>query len=181
MKRHKLVFVLAGALGAVLLSASLGVVHASGTYEQPVAGTSSGGALATSSAYAMMHSVGQPGAVGTSASSSYGGAAGFWAAQRMVARSIFHSADVNEDEKVSATELSRVVGFYNAGAYSVNATTSDGYAPGPGLQEGKPHDSDYSPTDWKISAVELSRLVTFYNAGGYRRDPATLDGFTPNL
>ena len=92
-----------------------------------------------------------------------------------------HSADTNDDWQVSATEIGRVVGFYNAGGYYVHAGTLDGYAPGAGSHEGAPHDSDYSPTDWEISAVELGRLVTFYNAGGYVRDPGTQDGFAPIL
>ena len=92
-----------------------------------------------------------------------------------------HSADTNDDWQVSATEIGRVVGFYNAGGYYVHAGTLDGYAPGAGSHDGAPHDSDYAPEDWQISAVELGRLVTFYNAGGYIRDPGTQDGFAPIL
>ena len=94
---------------------------------------------------------------------------------------VFHNADTNEDLVISATEIGRVVGFYNAGGYCMNPDTVDGYAPGEGPRDGQPHHSDYAPQDWRISAVELGRLVTFYNAGGYHRDPATLDGFAPDL
>ena len=93
----------------------------------------------------------------------------------------FHSADTDKDKAISATEISRVVGFYNARGYHVDSGTADGYAPGPGLQGGDPHDSDYITTDWAISALELSRLVTFYNAGGYHKGADTADGFGPNL
>lgn len=41
-----------------------------------------------------------------------------------------HSADTDQDWQITAVELGRVVGFYNAAAYHVNAATLDGYAPG---------------------------------------------------
>lgn len=91
----------------------------------------------------------------------------------------YHSADTNRDGVIAATEIGRVVAFYNAGGYHRNAHTSDGYAPGEGPREAPYHHSDYNPEDWQISAVELGRLVTFYNAGGYCRDPGTQDGFAP--
>ena len=93
----------------------------------------------------------------------------------------YHNADTDENQQITATEIGRLVGFYNAGMYQVYPGTADGYAPNEGFHEGPPHDSDYDPFDWQISAVELSRLVTFYNAGGYRADPTTQDGFAPEL
>lgn len=93
----------------------------------------------------------------------------------------YHSADSDHNEIISATEISRVVAFYNAGGYQVKAGTTDGFAPEAGLHQGAPHDADFAPFDWKISATELSRLVTFYNAGAYQADVTTLDGFAPDL
>jgi len=78
-----------------------------------------------------------------------------------------HSADTDQDRCISVREISRVIAFYNAGAYHIDETTQDGYAPFDGPQDGAPHDSDYTPQDWAISIPEISRLVTFYNAGGY--------------
>lgn len=91
----------------------------------------------------------------------------------------FHSADTNHDWHISITELSRLITFYNAGALHIDPATPDGYAPGPGAQDGPPHDSDYRPEDWAISIPEVSRLITFYNAGGYAVNPDTQDGFAP--
>ena len=92
-----------------------------------------------------------------------------------------HAADTNGDWAISATEIGRLVTFYNAGGYYVHPDTSDGYAPGEGSRVGPAHASDYSPQDWQISATELSRLVTFYNAGGYHRDGTTQDGYAPDV
>ncbi len=90
-----------------------------------------------------------------------------------------HSADSNEDWRISLEELLRVVQFYNAGEYHCDPTTDDGYAPGAGARDCTPHDSDYAPNDWRISLSELLRLVQLYNAGSYRPDNATEDGFRP--
>jgi len=92
-----------------------------------------------------------------------------------------HSADTDQDRCISVREISRVIAFYNAGAYHIDETTQDGYAPFEGPQDGAPHDSDYTPQDWAISIPEISRLVTFYNAGGYTPDPDTPDGFAPRI
>lgn len=92
-----------------------------------------------------------------------------------------HAADTNGNWSISAIEIGRVVGFYNAGGYHLDATTVDGYAPGAGDQNGSPHDSDFNPQNWQISAIELNRLVTFYNALRYRPDAATPDRFSPDL
>ena len=92
-----------------------------------------------------------------------------------------HSADTDHNWRISAVEVGRVVGFYNAGGYHVDAGTRDGYAPGDGPHEDPTHTCDYDPPDWTITAVELSRLVTFYNAPAYHPDPPTADGFAPDL
>lgn len=93
----------------------------------------------------------------------------------------YHSADTSGDWAVSVTEIGRVVTLYNAGEYSINPDTADGYAPGAGLQSGDAHDSDYNPQNWQIEFFELNRLVTFYNAGAYQEDGGTQDGYAPDL
>lgn len=90
-----------------------------------------------------------------------------------------HCADVNQDWRIDGTEVSRLIAFYSAGAYHVDASTPDGYAPFDGPRDGPPHHSDYAPQDWAISIPEISRLVTFYNAGGYGVNVHTPDGFEP--
>ena len=91
----------------------------------------------------------------------------------------WHDADMDHTRSIEIGEISRLIAFYNAGAYRRDSTTPDGYAPFAGARAGTPHDSDFSPTDWRITLPELSRLVTFLNAGGYERNPATPDGFAP--
>ena len=55
-----------------------------------------------------------------------------------VALARYHSADTNQDGRFSLTELTRVIELYNTragttrtGAYHVQSTTEDGFAPGP--------------------------------------------------
>ena len=91
-----------------------------------------------------------------------------------------HSADSNGDFVIQREELLAVAALYEAGAYHIEG---DGYAAGPGSQEGAPHDADYAPQDWCIDAHELLRVIQFYNMGGYRAcpeaSPPTEDGFCP--
>jgi hypothetical protein len=93
---------------------------------------------------------------------------------------LYHSADTNRDYKISATELGRVVSFYNAGGYHVDGLTSDGFAPGHVTNPSTTvyHSADTNK-DYKISATELGRVTTLYNAGGYKVDSSTSDGFAP--
>lgn len=90
-----------------------------------------------------------------------------------------HTADTNANNKVSLSELLRVIQLYNAGVYHREDATEDGYAPGAGLQAGFAHLADYNPVDWVIDLSELLRTIQFYNAGGYVRDFAGEDGFAP--
>jgi len=93
-----------------------------------------------------------------------------------------HSADLNGDFVISWSELLRVLQFYSIGGYGCAAGDSeDGYIPGPGGQNCRPHDSDFAPQNWAIGLNELLRLIQFYNAGGYARCDTTADGFcTPS-
>ena len=93
-----------------------------------------------------------------------------------------HSADLDEDGRISLSELLRGVQLYNAGSYHCDEDSEDGYAPGPGDQEiCVPHASDYAPRDWQIRTHNLLRLIQLYNAGGYHvcpeDAPPTEDGY----
>jgi hypothetical protein len=90
-----------------------------------------------------------------------------------------HSADTSADGRISLGEVLRVVQFYNSGGFRCATGTEDGYAPGPGSQSCRPHDSDYAPRDWQISLSEVLRLVQFFNLGGYVALAGTEDGFAP--
>jgi len=87
------------------------------------------------------------------------------------------SADTNGDDRISLSELLRVIQLYNSGAYHCDGGTEDGYAPGPGSTSCAPHSSDYNPQDWRIGLSELLRLIQFYNSGCYHACPGSEDGF----
>ncbi len=111
-----------------------------------------------------------------------GSFSGFSYAESPIAKSIYHSADLDKDYKINLTELLRVIQFFNSRSYHCDSTSEDGYAPGPGDQTCTPHSSDYEPnTPWRISLNELLRLVQFYNVCGYEVDPSKEDGFRPVL
>lgn len=89
-----------------------------------------------------------------------------------------HTADVNQNWRISLSELLRVIQFYNLGALFCQAGTEDGYAPGSGDESCDPHDSDYLIQDWSISLSELLRLIQLYNAAeSYHAELGTEDGF----
>lgn len=80
-----------------------------------------------------------------------------------------HSMDADGDEIISLDEILRAIQLFNAGGIScaASATTSeDGYLPGIGEDQCRPHAGDYAPTDWELSMTELLRLIQFYNLGG---------------
>lgn len=94
------------------------------------------------------------------------------------------SADWDGDGVISLSELLRLVQFFNANALhcaQADATSDDGYAPGPGDQSCPPHTSDYLPQNWHINLTELLRSIQFFNSGGYHHCPDgdTEDGFCP--
>ncbi len=92
-----------------------------------------------------------------------------------------HSADYDHNFSISLSELLRMVQIYNLGSFHCDASTEDGYAPGPGDQACTPHDTDYNPRNWAISLNELLRIIQFYNApgGGYHAQTGTEDGYAP--
>lgn len=92
--------------------------------------------------------------------------------------SIFHNADQDHDNRVSLSELLRLIQIYNVGSFHCQDGTEDGYNVGPGDTTCTPHASDYNPQDWKISLSELLRAIQFYNLNGYYRcEEDTEDGF----
>ncbi len=88
-----------------------------------------------------------------------------------------HSADQNTNQAIELEELLRVVQFYNVGDYHCSFGSEDGYAPGDGFRECKPHDSDYNPQNWQIHLSELLRLVQLFNAEGYIASADAEDGY----
>lgn len=98
-----------------------------------------------------------------------------------------HSADQNADNKISLSELLRVIQCYNSGGYHCADppdSTEDGYVAGPGGNHAcAPHASDYNPQDWQVSLSELLRLIQFYNFGGYHACPGegAEDGYCPGV
>lgn len=94
----------------------------------------------------------------------------------------YHSADYNKNWRIELQELLRVIQFFNSFGYHCQPGTEDGYAPGTGATNCKPHDSDfYQGVSWSIELQELLRLIQFFNFTGsyYHCDPNTEDGFAP--
>ena len=103
----------------------------------------------------------------------------------------YHSADTNQDYKISLSELLRVITLYNysssgsrTGEYHSQNGTVDGFAPGPGSLTSY-HTADTNH-DGKISLSELLRVITLYNysssgsrTGQYHVQSGTVDGFAP--
>lgn len=82
----------------------------------------------------------------------------------------FHTADTTANGKIDLSEVTRVVQFFNAGAFccaSQSAPTEDGFQPGAGDELCEPHAADYSSQDWKISLGELLRIIQLFNVDGY--------------
>ena len=89
----------------------------------------------------------------------------------------YHSADTDQDNVISLSELLRIIQLYNSDALHCDAAGEDGYAPGEGDQGCESHASDYAPVDWSISLSELLRAIQLYNSDGYVVDPEGEDGF----
>jgi hypothetical protein len=96
----------------------------------------------------------------------------------------WQSADQDQDNQISLSELLRVIQFYNSmrGPYPgfhCNCDSEDGFDPRYGVRTCAPHTSDYNPQDWQISLGELLRLIQFFNSSGYHAcpDTASEDGF----
>lgn len=88
-----------------------------------------------------------------------------------------HSADVDQDYKISSSELNKVISMFNAGSYHNSTETEDGFEEGYGTSRDEFHDADIN-RDWTITQSELLRIIQFFNAGGYRTtNETTEDGF----
>ncbi|GAB5561519.1 MAG: hypothetical protein SynsKO_31660 [Synoicihabitans sp.] len=113
-------------------------------------------------------------------------------------RPSLHSADVNGDNRLSLSELLRVIEIYNTrfgttrtGRYGLSGGTEDGFTPNATIGGSEQvtlsryHSAD-SNEDAKISLSELLRVIEIYNTrsgttrtGEYHLDPSTEDGFAP--
>ncbi len=108
-----------------------------------------------------------------------------------------HSADSNGDGKIDLFELTRVIELYNrsfgtlrTGAYKLDATTEDGFAPD-ATRSGSAVLARYHSADTNANAqlglIELTRVIELYNTragtartGAYHvATTTTEDGFAP--
>ncbi|MBI2434067.1 MAG: hypothetical protein HYV26_14500 [Candidatus Hydrogenedentes bacterium] len=93
-----------------------------------------------------------------------------------------HTADIDADNRISLSEVLRVVQFYNFNAYHCAAgPTEDGFDPGSGQHNCTPHESDYAPQNWAISLSELLRAIQIYNSEGYHSCRGGEDGYCIGL
>lgn len=90
-----------------------------------------------------------------------------------------HSADQDGNQRISLTELLRLVQLYNLIEYGCDLNGEDGYSALSVDQNCLPHTSDFDPQDWIISLRELLRLIQFYNANGYLPCLEGEDGYCP--
>ena len=90
---------------------------------------------------------------------------------------LYHSADCNHDWSIETTEASRVLGYWRAGAYRLDAFSCDGYAPGQGDRVGPLHAADFQPPYWQIDGTEANRVLAYWRAGCYQRNTNSPDGF----
>nr|AUN36992.1 hypothetical protein [uncultured bacterium] len=82
-----------------------------------------------------------------------------------------YTADVNSNNRLSLSEVLRVIQFYNSDGFYCAAGTEDGYSPGAvGNRTCIAYDSDYDPQNWRISLNEVLRVIQLYN---------TTTGFQP--
>ena len=90
---------------------------------------------------------------------------------------LYHSADCNTNWVVDTTEANRVLGYWRAQAYQLDANSCDGYAPGGGGLSGPLHSADYRSSWWVIDGTEMNRVLAYWRAGCYRRDAGGVDGY----
>ena len=117
----------------------------------------------------------------------------FWLGSPAVAAPLtaYHSADVNQDAKISYREYVRVLELYyytvgttRTGEYHTDALAYSGFAPGPGAITTY-HSAD-TDQNGRISLVELTRVAELSNSltgtvrtGVYHVEAGTEDGFAP--
>ncbi|GAB5561664.1 MAG: hypothetical protein SynsKO_33110 [Synoicihabitans sp.] len=110
---------------------------------------------------------------------------------------VFHSADTNRDNRLSLSELLRVIELYNTrsgsirtGKYETRSDSVDGFDPGPDDATSLPvyfHSADTN-RDGSFGLGELLRVIEIYNTrtgsirtGRYRLDKGSVDGFEPEF
>jgi len=111
---------------------------------------------------------------------------------------LYHSADTNQDGKLSLLELTRVIELYNTrngtsrtGCYAVQTGSEDGFTPAPTRTNSTTvtltcyHSAD-TDKDGKIGLLELTRVIELYNTrsgtsrtGQYHVQAGTEDGYAP--
>ena len=112
-----------------------------------------------------------------------------------------HSADADRNSRIDLFELTRIIEIYNtrsgtqrSGAYRVDATTEDGFAPDrvrtatDVVTLASYHSADVTPRDGRLSLVELTRVIELYNfrsgsvrTGAYYARGDTEDGFVTGV
>ncbi len=93
---------------------------------------------------------------------------------------IYHDADYNgPDFIIDNAEVTRVISYWNAGAYRCGAGP-DGYQPGTvGATACGTHTADFQAPAWDIDGTEINRVLAYWRAGGYQPDASGVDGFAP--
>lgn len=92
-----------------------------------------------------------------------------------------HSGDyLAPFNKITLSELLRLIQFYNTGQYHCDPDGEDNFAPGSGSHGCPYHNTDYNPANWSISLSEILRMIQFYNSGGFSACDEGEDGFCPN-
>ena len=92
----------------------------------------------------------------------------------------YHSADYRDARwQIDGSEASRVLAYWRATAYHVDADGVDGYAPNSGSSDGSRHSADYREPHWQIDSSEANRVLAYWRATAYHADPAGVDGYAP--
>ena len=78
-----------------------------------------------------------------------------------------HAGDENDDFKLDASEILRMIQLYNLGEFHCDPAGEDGFSPGTGDHTCTPHEADYAPQDWKLDLSEMLRVIQIYNTGAY--------------
>ncbi|OGV84532.1 MAG: hypothetical protein A3K19_32845 [Lentisphaerae bacterium RIFOXYB12_FULL_65_16] len=95
-----------------------------------------------------------------------------------LALQVYHTADYRDSRWViDGTEVNRVLAYWRAGAYHVDAAGLDGFVAGAGSTSGGYHAADYRDTRWVIDGTEVNRVLAYWRAGAYHADAVGLDGY----
>lgn len=90
---------------------------------------------------------------------------------------LYHSADCDTNWVMESTEANRVLAYWRAQAYQLDANSCDGYAPGSGGVFGALHSADYRSPWWVVDGTELNRVLAYWRSGCYKRDVSGADGY----